>query len=335
MAENETTGLGQGRLRDEYTARINRVIDHIDANIDQELSLAALARVASFSPYHFHRIFGALMGETLNHYIQRIRVERAATMLVTNPKKSITRVALDCGFSGSAAFARAFREAFGMSASQWRSRGCLDDRKIGETDSNLEQARSKDRQDFDVSIEYSGDRNVTPQWRVEMKAETSLHAEVEVKELPDLHVAYVRHVGPYQGDSELFERLFQKLFKWAGPRGLLRFPQTKLLSIYHDTPGITDPDKLRLDVCISVPEDTQVEGEIGKTVIPAGRYAMARFEISPDRYGDAWNAVFGGWLPESGYQPADGPCFELYLNDPKQHPEGKHIFDICVPVMPL
>jgi AraC family transcriptional regulator len=90
-----------------------------------------------------------------------------------------------------------------------------------------------------------------------------------------------------------------------------------------------------VDVAITVPEDTTVDGEIGKTTIPGGQYAVGHFELSPERYGDAWNSLFGGWLPESGYQPADGPCYESYLNDPKQHPEGKHIVDICVPVKPL
>ena len=118
-------------------------------------------------------------------------------------------------------------------------------------------------------------------------------------------------------------------------RGLLHFPETKFITIYHDNPDITDETKLRTDVCLTVPAGTQVDGEIGKAKIPAGKYAVAHFEITPDQYQDAWNAVYGGWLPEGGYQPDDGPCYELYLNDPKEHPEGKHIVDICVPVRPL
>jgi AraC family transcriptional regulator len=98
---------------------------------------------------------------------------------------------------------------------------------------------------------------------------------------------------------------------------------------------VTEESKLRLDVCVTVPPETKVDGEIGKTVIPAGRYALARFEIDPKQYEQAWDFVFGGWLPESGYQPADGPCFEWYLNDPNSHPEKKHIVNICVPVKPL
>ena len=161
-----------------------------------------------------------------------------------------------------------------------------------------------------------------------------IQTNVEVKDMPELHVAYVRHIGPYKGDQKLFARLFNKLMAWAGSRGLLRFPETKVLAVYYDNPDITDESRLRTDACITVPEDAQVGGEIGKTTIPAGKYAVAHFEITPDQYQDAWNAVYGGWLPGSGYQPEDGPCYELYPY-PQEHPEGKHVVDICVPVKPM
>jgi AraC family transcriptional regulator len=310
----------------EYRARINRVIDYIEANIGRELSLRELAGVAHFSPFHFHRLFSAMVGETLSGFIQRIRLEKAAAKLATDPQKSITEVAFEYGFSSSSVFARAFKDSFGMSASQWRS-------KIGKAESKLSQAVSKLRQDFEVEPFYTQSIN-KQEWRVTMK-ETNLKANVEVKDMPEVPVVYVRHIGPYKGDQELFASLFNKLMTWAGPRGLLRFPETKLLVIYHDDPEITDESRLRIDACITVPADTKVEGEIGKSTIPAGKYAIAHFEITPDQYQDAWNAVYGGWLPTSGYQPADGPCYELYLNDPKDHPEGKHIVDIYAPVKPL
>ena len=162
-----------------------------------------------------------------------------------------------------------------------------------------------------------------------------MQTSAEVKDMPELTVAYIRHIGPYMGDQELFGKLFNKLMAWAGPRSLLRFPETRMMTIYHDNPDTTDESKLRTDAGITVPEDTQVEGEIGKARIPAGKYAVAHFEITPDQYIDAWAAVYGEWLPKNGYQPEDGPCYESYLNDPKQHPEGKHIVDIYIPVKPL
>lgn len=160
--------------------------------------------------------------------------------------------------------------------------------------------------------------------------------QVEVKEVPELTVAYVRHIGAYKGDAGLFENLFQKLMTWAGPKGLLRFPDTQMLAVYHDNPEITNEDKLRTSVCITVSADTLVDGEIGKMTIPGGQYAVARFELTgSDQYENAWNTMMGGWLPESGYQPDDRVCYEIYHNNPKEHPEGIHIVDICGPVKPL
>lgn len=159
--------------------------------------------------------------------------------------------------------------------------------------------------------------------------------KVEVKEMPEMHVAYVRHIGPYQGDAELFESLFDKLMRWAGPRGLLRFPETQVVAVYHDDPKITEEQKLRTSACITIPKGTPVEGEIGAMDIPEGKFAVARFEITSDEFQDAWDMLYGGWMPESGFQPDDRPCYELHHNNPKEHPDNKHVLDICVPVRPL
>ena len=321
-------------LREEYNSRINRVIDYIEANLSKELSLKELADVAHFSPFHFHRIFSAMVGETLNGFIKRLRIEKAATMLTQNPKKSITEIAFECGFSGSSAFAKSFQETFQMSASKWRVGGYPKISNNGKADSNEGKQIGNIQQDFDVYSFYTD--NMTKQiWRVEMKANKELIANIEVKDMPEMHVAYIRHIGPYAGNEQLFGNLFNRLCNWAGPRRLLRFPETKFITIYHDNPDVTDESKLRTDVCLTIPPNTQVDGEIGKAIIPAGKYAIAHFEISVDQFGDAWNAVYGGWLPESGYQPDDRPCFELCLNDPKEHPEGKFVVDIYAPVKPL
>lgn len=326
--------LRKASLRAEYLSRINRVIDYIEANLDQELSLDILSRVACFSHFHFHRIFSAMVGETLNRFIQRLRIEKAAAQLIHFPQKTITEIALDCGFSGSAAFARVFKENYGISASEWRSRGALQESKICKTYGKDRQPIGKIRKEIIQFSSYIDDITNNLNWRIKMKNKKSIH--VEVKEMPAYHVAYVRHIGPYKGDSNLFENLFNRLMRWAGPRNLLRFPETKVMSVYHDNPEITDENKLRTSVCITVPEDTPVEGDIGKMTVPGGKFAAARFELSGgDAYQDAWDFVYGSWLPESGFQPDDRLCYEMYQNSPKEHPEGIHIVDICVPVKPL
>jgi len=319
--------------RDEYIARINRVIDYIEKNIDRDLTLTTLADVANFSSFHFHRIFRALVGETLNSYIRRVRVEKAASQLIYNPGKTITEIALDCGFSGSASFARAFKEYHGMSASEWRSVGYLENSKNGIPESKNRKTKSKLGNDLKISSQYSGIYSHTNTWRIEMQDRKDV--TIEVKSMPELHVAYVRHIGPYAGNPELFEDLFTRLMAWAGPRDLLKFPETQVICVYHDDPKITEEEKLRTSACITVPKDTSVDGEIGSMTIPGGKFAVGRFELANDEYEDAWNIVFGTWLPESGYQPDDRLCYELYQNDPKDHPENKCIVDICIPVKPL
>jgi len=319
--------------RQEYLARINRVIDYIEKNLDGDLSLQKLARVANFSRFHFHRIFKSMLNETLNRFIQRVRVEKAASQLVSNPRKSITEIALDTGFSGSASFARAFREIFQMSASDYRLAGKNVQSNIGKTVSNNRKTISNIQEDAREFSFYIDSQTRNPIWRIQMNAQPEM--KVEVKNMPEFTVAYVRHIGPYKGDGALFESLFNKLMTWAGPRGLLQFPETKVLSVYHDDPKVTDETKLRTSACITIPGNTPVDGEIGKMTLPGGQFAVARFELKHDEYEAAWDALMGVWLPQSGYQPDDRLCYELCHTSPKDDPEGRAKVDICVPVKPL
>lgn len=329
----------------EYKARINRVIDYIESNLGTSLVLKDLARVANFSPFHFHRIFGAYVGESLNAFVGRLRIEKAASMLLTSPKKTITAIAFETGFTSSASFARSFKEAFGISASQWRaakcgyfSKICKEDSKNCKTNSN----RSKDccpPSWYIYSDTNGGPSQITSKIQNNIRRKNTMsfakNVNVEIKNMPAMTVAYVRHFGPYKGNEQLFENLWIKLMKWAQPRGLMDKPDVKCMSVYHDDPDVTDEEKLRVSVCITVPADTPIDGEVGKMEIASGKYAIAHFEIDADEYQDAWNYIYGEWLPQSGYQPDDRLCYELCLNDPAQDPQHKHIVEICVPIKPL
>lgn len=155
--------------------------------------------------------------------------------------------------------------------------------------------------------------------------------KVEVRKLPELHVAYVRNIGPYNTIGKAFGRLCE----WAGPRGLLDSPDAMMLGIYHDDPEVTETDKLRSDACVTLPPGTEVEGDVGAMKVPGGLFAVGHCEIRPDQFGEAWNYLMGEWMPGSGYEPDDRLCYEVYLNDHATHPEGKFILDICEPVRPM
>lgn len=325
-------------LREEYLQRINRVMDYIELNLDRELKLEQLAEIANFSPFHFHRIFRSFVREPLYKFIMRLRIEKAALLLISNPKKTVTEIAFDCGFSASATFARAFKEFFGQSASEWKNGGYKLYSKNRKTDSKICKTDSKISKVNELQPLYFRTPNYfdvyKEQWRNAM-SENKISTDVKVEILPAMNLIYVRNIGPYKGDEKLFESLFGKLFSWAGPRGLINPPQSMFLSIYHDNPEITEDEKLRLSVCMTVPDKIDTDGEVGYLQTESGKYAVGRFEISPDQYQHAWDFMFGNWLPQSGYQPDDRPCMEIYRNDPHSHPEGKHLVDVCIPVKPL
>ena len=152
---------------------------------------------------------------------------------------------------------------------------------------------------------------------------------VEVKELNEMPVAYVATMSGYV--SENIAKAWDKLCGWAGPRGLLT-EETKFIGISFDDPEITPADKCRYYACVNIPEDTETSNGVDKTLIRGGKYGVYHFEGPEEKIKEAYKDIYKNWLPTSGYQPADSPCLEHYLKEPK----GKQfVMDIYVPVEPL
>jgi len=306
--------------RSEYATRMNRVVDHIQSHLADPLDLEDLAAVACFSPFHFHRIFRAWMGETLQSFVHRLRLERAAQLLVFDQRRSISDIAAECGFSSSGAFARAFRQAFATTAGEWRKRKkCETNRKESAANQHAFLGFSK----------AAGNRN-----RHQENPMTKLPFQVKLHRLAPETIAYIRHIGPYKGDTELFRRLFGQLFAWAGPRNLMG-PEPRYLSLFQDNPNLTPAARQRLEVALVVPPGTAPDGEVGIRALDGGLYATANVRVPLEEYAAQWDALVGDWLPGSGYQPDNRPAMEFYLNNPETDPEHKYHVEICLPVRPL
>ena len=113
-------GLMSGtNLQTDYKIRMNRVFGYIDQHLDSNLTLETIAAVAYFSPFHFHRIFRSIAGETLNEYITRRRIEKSAIDLLHSDAR-VTEITLKNGFSCNSAFTRAFRKFYGVSPTEFR-----------------------------------------------------------------------------------------------------------------------------------------------------------------------------------------------------------------------
>ena len=297
-----------------YKNRINRVVDYIQTNLDTPLSIHQLSKVACFSEFHFNRIFKKAMGESVYKFIRRLRLEKSAELLLTKPATSITEIALICGFATSSSFAKSFKNHFNMSATEWRNNSI-----------NFFDKESKPIQIEQGQISIS---KGSPVWT--FNKEGSIR-QVVIENISPFKVAYIRNVGPYQGDDTLFDKLYVQLSQWAVPRGYIN-DDTFTLNIYHDNPEITDNQKLRVMVAIPVEDTVYPSGSVGVTKISGGKYGVCRFFLKENEFMEAWDWMFSVWLNNSGYERDNREAFERCLGD--NYINGERFFDvdICIPV---
>lgn len=302
----------------EYKDRMHRVLAHIDEHLDEQLALAALAEVAHFSPFHFHRLFSAWMGETLGDYLRRRRVEVAAMRLAAQPHTRILNIALSVGFGSAEAFTRAFKSRFGSSPTAWREHQS----SLRNAFSNSGQANSKHRQAVRAPF---GKHEISHNPNKENIMKVTLIDRQPVT------VAYLRHLGPY---GEAIAQFWQNTYyPWAVSNNL---QEQARYGISYDDPSITAAEQCRYDACVEVAPDLVLSGGALKTTIPGGKYAALRYSGTSERVVDAWTALLREWLPASGLQLDARPCFEYYPTDAKCDPQtGAFECEICIPVVPL
>ena len=303
-------------VKQEYIRLINKVMDYIEANIEQHMNHEMLAEIANFSPYHFHRVFSTLIGESPVSFLLRIRLERAAKLLRHCKKMPIGDIAFECGFSSISLFSRTFHKHFEMTANEFRKAKCETLMQKEHYCSKAGELLSKYEQAVSNSIPVSN--------HTDLKRLIFSDATVSVKRMPELKVVYCRHIGAYNK----LDKVYHKLLEWAAMKGLLNFPQTKLVTVYHDDPAITKMDKARQSACITLKEGVKVDSGFNKMTIPAGKYAVGRFEIEAHEYEKAWNTVYL-WVLDNNYLLAKNNDYELHYGSAIN---GKFTLDICIAV---
>lgn len=293
--------------RSYYEQAVRRAIDGVVAHLDEALALDALAAGACLSPFHFHRVFRGMVGETALELARRLRLERAAWRLAHTDQK-VTEIAFDAGYETHEAFTRAFRAAYSTPPSGFRRRR---HRRI-----ELAAACGVHYDPAGAAIDFiprdSGGRTMN----------------VDIKTLPELRVATVRHVGPYNQIPEAFGRLG----KIGGPAGLFRQPGAAMIALYYDDPESTPQDQLRADAAVAVPDGVPLPEGLGEERIRAGRYATTVHVGPYERLGDTWARFMGEWLPSSGHRLGDGVSYELYLNDPTKVPPEELRTELRMPL---
>lgn len=279
-----------------YARRFENVLAHIEAHLDDDLSVEALSQVAHFSKYHFHRQFSAYVGIGVTRYVQLMRLRRASRQLIAEPRPRVLDVALDAGFESAEAFARAFKRAFGQTPSAFQRE---------------------------------------PRWDawsacfVFPHFERSFVVKVDIVEFPQTRVAALEH----HGHAGRLNETVRSFIDWRQQTGLSPVETSRTFGIPHGNPDTTPPEDFRFDICGevqgAVPANPQGVREV---LIPGGRCAVVRHSGSTDCIGETIYPLYRDWLPGSGEELRDFPLFFHYLSVYPETPQDAWQTDIYLPL---
>jgi AraC family transcriptional regulator len=306
-----------------YVQAINIAIDYIHLHLNELLSLEAVAREVSFSPYHFHRIFKSIVQETLHQYIRRARIEKSEKLLVFHEGIPVRDIAFECGFESLSCFSRAFKDMRGLAPTDYRKRYALNMNR------DMTFAEQRFRQEIAALSTLGSIGGID---RVISYALREIH-KVTIQHIPAQKVAYTRHRGLIRGLNPQLSRSFENTFKEVRRHGLLS-SDSQALGVSHDDTNITPLHKCRYDACVTVNPDSGPIPGIESQLLPGGKYAVLTISDTPTVSWLLGDLLVQQWLPASGYQLDMRPFLEKFYNNPVHDPYQRAIFDFCVPVRP-
>lgn len=290
-----------------YQQRINKVIDYINSNLDKSFSLDELATVAHFSSYHFHRIFVAIVGESVNFYTNRVRLEKAARLLKFSKVSSVADIAFTCGFSSPSTFSRSFKDYFGLSPKSYKKDATLIDSKI--------------RKELFPLSEYLVPMTID---------EKQTKFPVEVKHFPKRKVAYIRVVNSYREGVVI--DAFKRLIVWSKEMNLYDMGQFFGMSL--DDPMTTPNEKYRYEACLEVPVDFESKEShpMDLMMMDECRYASCKVSGNINLVATATHYLFNEWLVNSSYEPEHQHGLELFLDKENICNWSSFDLDLCIPI---
>ncbi|TXG35383.1 helix-turn-helix domain-containing protein [Seonamhaeicola maritimus] len=275
-----------------YQERLNIIIEYINNNLDSAIDIKTLAEISNFSPFHFHRISRALLGEPIGAYISRTRIETAAK-IIRYSDLDMESVAYSVGFETPSSLSKKFKSHFGISPSAYRKNKSYTLKTVKKMDITLNIKKPK------------------------------------ILDIEEQRCIYYRMQGAYQtlNYSGAWEKLWgqvkeQKLFT----KGIQH------IGLPHDDPKVTNDDKIRYNACLIIHKDAKPSGDIGTKTLKGGKFAVFLYQGSYKYFEQVYNYLFNDWLLNSEYEIRDEPVRERYISHPDRVAEEKLKTEFYIPV---
>lgn len=280
-----------------YADRIEKVLAHLQTiAVDAQPGLEELASVAAISPFHFHRVWRVMTGETLRDSVRRVQMARASAALKDGaPMAEVAELA---GYASGQSFARSLRAFAGVSASELRS----DPEMMADFMARIERGVR------------TGDEEVRAM-------------DVRIVDLDPLKVVALRNVGAYEDLFNGYGQLFEIISDWVGPEHV-----TGIHGIWPDDPGSVAPDAFRFDCAFAVAEEKDAPEGTRWEDAPAGPCLCVRHVGDYGRLLEVIDWLYVAAM-EAGMELRDAPLFTHYLDDPEDTPEADLRTDVYLPIV--
>lgn len=246
-----------------------RVLVYIENHLGEELPLDKMAKIAHISPFYFHRLFHAYMGETLSDYVTRLRMQRASEKL-NYTDVAVTEIALEMGYDSPSSFTKVFNQILGKSPREFRKLM----RPI------VEGMLRRVPQEASLCPKY-----------VERNAE---------------EVLFVRKVGPY---AETPWEAFDVLLGYLKQENISREQIKTFYSMGLDDPQFVPLSKCRLDACVALKRRPVPKGEVGIKTLPGGKCAVFEYKGHYNGIEAFFHRIFRTWYPTAKIALSDAPPF--------------------------
>lgn len=284
---------------DQQISRINDVLYFIHKDISQPLLARHLAEIAAYSEQHFHRVFIDVVGESVHQYIRRARLEFSANQLMFDSASSILHIAIKSGFSSVSSFSRAFKSVYDVSPGQWRNN----------------EKYKKDKP-------YLADPEIAGHYQ---RLKDKPLPDVNLRELPARHVAYVRH----QGYGRSIKYAWQKLQVWAS---IENRDFSNQFGLHHSNPAWVPLDKCRYVACLEIDKPLVKRGVVNSLTIPAGLHAVFHIKGVYGELLPQLSHILENWLPSSGFKLHTTPAYVHYQHNQFLTSDEMFALDFCLPI---
>jgi AraC family transcriptional regulator len=279
---------------------ILQLLRDIQGRLDGDVSLTAIAARAGWSPFHFHRAFRRVTGETPKQYTQRLRLERAAARLVTGAE-AIVAIAADAGFASHEVFTRAFRRQFGRTPAAYRAEA-------------LKNAGTQVRARHAAVAATAGPCVGLFHIPLDRKRRITMPSlSIERRELSAQPALFVRLKTARHELSSAIAQGVGKVYMHAQKAGLALagHPFTRYQS--------AGPGLLTIEVGFRFTDAVAGEDEVEAGELPGGPTVVAVHGGPYDQLTETY-AAMERWMELEGLRPGGAP-WEYYVTDPAEHPD--------------